>query len=277
MEKLKAAYAQCEELIKIHSKSFHKAFSLLPAEKKKAVWAVYAFCRTVDDIVDEGAEPEKELLAFEEDFKRFLNGNHDRSHYIWLALEDTFSRFDMDEEAFWDMIKGQRMDLTKTRYETLEEVFQYSYHVASTVGLMILPILAPRKKSTLRNGAIALGIAMQLTNILRDIGEDLDRDRIYLPKEVLDQFGYTKAELESGVINESFISVWEYLAFEAEAYYEEAMDTIDEYPLHSRTPVKAAAFFYKAILNKVRSNNYRVFGERNYVTQDEKISILSQM
>ncbi|MGD6817705.1 phytoene/squalene synthase family protein [Metabacillus sp. 84] len=277
MDKIKTAYAQCEELIRIHSKSFYKAFSLLPSEKKNAVWAVYAFCRTVDDIVDEGTNPEKELLAFEEEFKRFLNNGHDRGHYIWLALEDTFSRYDMDEEAFWDMIKGQRMDLTKKRYETLEEVFDYSYHVASAVGLMLLPILAPKKKKSLRNGAIALGIAMQLTNILRDIGEDLDRDRIYLPKEVMDQFGYSERELESGIISDSFISVWEYLAFEAEAYYEEAMDTISEYPLHSRTPVKAAAFFYKAILNKVRGNHYQVFGKRNYVTQDEKISILSQI
>ncbi|MTH53307.1 phytoene synthase [Bacillus mangrovi] len=277
MEKLKEAYAQCEELIKIHSKSFYKAFSLLPAEKKKAVWAVYAFCRTVDDIVDEGTDPETELQAFEEEFRLFLKREHSREKFIWLALEDTFSRYDMDEEAFWDMIKGQRMDLHKNRYDTLEEVFEYSYHVASAVGLMLLPILAPRKKALLRNGAIALGLAMQLTNILRDIGEDLDRDRIYLPKEVMDQFGCSFEQLENGVINDSFISVWEYLAFEAEAYYEEALDTIDEYPLHSRTPVKAAAYFYKAILNKVRGNQYRVFGQRNFVTQDEKVSILSQM
>lgn len=277
MDSLKKAYQQCEEIIKNHSKTFYKAFSLLPLQKKQSVWAVYAFCRTVDDIVDEGSSPESELQAFESDFQQFLEGKHQEDHYLWAALNDTFKRYDMDVDVFKDMIAGQRMDLTKKRYDSVDEVLTYSYHVAGTVGLMLLPILAPKKKELLKNGALSLGLAMQLTNILRDIGEDLDRDRIYLPKDVLEQFSCREQDLKDGLVNSSFISVWEYLAFEAEAYYEEAMDTINEYPLHSRKPVKAAALFYKAILDKIRKNNYQVFSKRNYISQDEKQHILSQM
>ena len=128
----------------------------------------------------------------------------------------------MDEAPFRDLLQGQEMDIEQQRYETLDELLIYSYHVASTVGLMLLPIIAPRKKEQLKEAAISLGIAMQLTNILRDIGEDqAERDRIYLPKHVMDQFGYTEQELQEGIVNQAFQHVWEYIAFEAEAYYEE--------------------------------------------------------
>ncbi|MCD7034913.1 squalene/phytoene synthase family protein [Metabacillus sp. GX 13764] len=264
-------------MIKQNSKTFYKAFSLLPLRKKQSVWAVYAFCRTVDDIVDEGDSPAAELAAFEQEFHLFLSGTRPSGRFLWEALEDTFSRFEMDVQAFRDMIEGQRMDLTKNRYSTVDEVLSYSYHVAGTVGLMLLPILAPKKTGVLRNSALSLGLAMQLTNILRDIGEDLDRNRIYLPKDVMNQFSCSEDDLKSGIVTEAFISVWEYMAFEAEAYYEEAMDTLHEYPLHSRKPVQAAAHFYKAILNKIRQNQYQVFSKRNFVTQDEKLSILSQL
>lgn len=102
----------------------------------------------------------------------------------------------MDEQAFLDMIKGQEMDLYKTHYETIEELEYYSYHVASTVGLMLLPILAPEHKDVLREGAISLGIGMQFTNVLRDVREDLDRGRLYLPLSVMDEHGYTEDDLK---------------------------------------------------------------------------------
>ncbi|MRX73505.1 phytoene synthase [Bacillus lacus] len=277
MDNVNQAYKQCEEVIKVHSKSFYKAFSLLPPLKKKAVWAVYTFCRTVDDIVDEGTNPQEELQLFEEKFYYFLKGSNPDDHFLWIALRDTFQRYEMDSIPFQEMIEGQRMDLTKKRYQDLGEVLNYSYHVASTVGLMLLPILAPSKAKQLRHSAISLGIAMQLTNILRDIGEDLERDRIYLPSETMERFQYTEEDLKNCEISDKFISVWESLAFEAEAYYEEAMDDLDLYPLHSRRPVKAAALFYKAILNTVRANHYAVFNHRNYVTSEEKQLIMAKM
>lgn len=279
MVDIENAYKQCEKVIKHHSKTFYKAFSLLPEKKKKAVWAVYAFCRIVDDIVDEGSSPHKELVVFEEDFHLFLSGKIPQGeyHFMWLALHDVSIQYNLQKDAFLDMITGQRMDLVKTRYNTIDEVLTYSYHVASSVGLMLLPILAPQKIEALREGAISLGLGMQLTNILRDIGDDLGRNRIYLPKELMDYYQYSEEDLRSGLINSSFVKIWENLANEAELYYQKALETMNEYPLSSRTPVKASALLYGEILTKIRKKQYKVFNEKQYVSNEEKTIILSKI
>jgi len=277
MNELVKAYQHCENIIKEHSKTFYKAFMLLPADKKKAVWAVYAFCRQVDDIVDEGENPKEELYRFKEYFDEFLKGKLPTSDPMWLALQDVFTIYEMDIEAFRDMITGQEMDLYKKLYYTEEEVMTYSYHVASTVGLMLLPILAPKNKEVLRQDAIALGQAMQLTNILRDVGEDLTRDRIYLPINRLEEAGYSIHELQQHVVNKALISVWEDIAAKAERLYEQALSTIDLYPIHSRTPVKGAAYLYRAILGSIRKKHYSVFKTKHYVSNDEKQQIISQI
>ncbi len=274
MMELKQAYSYCERIIADNSKSFYKAFSLLPKEKRKAVWAVYAFCRKVDDIVDEGSHPEPELRAFRKEFDEFLAGSIKWDDPMWLALEDVFESYDMDASAFYGLIKGQEMDLTINRYRTLDELLDYSYHVASTVGLMLLPILAPGRTALLKDGAISLGYAMQITNILRDIGEDLSRGRIYLPQEIMRKYGLAEEALGSGTVSESFIQVWEELASIAESHYERAFETINDYPLSSRVPVKGAALVYREILSTIRSKEYTVFHEKHYVTDDSKQSIL---
>ncbi|KYG60268.1 phytoene/squalene synthase family protein [Planococcus maritimus] len=271
---LKQAYSYCERIIADNSKSFYKAFSLLPKEKRKAVWAVYAFCRKVDDIVDEGSHPEPELRTFRKEFDEFLAGSIKWDDPMWLALEDVFESYDMDASAFYGLIKGQEMDLTINRYRTLDELLDYSYHVASTVGLMLLPILAPGRTALLKDGAISLGYAMQITNILRDIGEDLSRGRIYLPQEIMRKYGLAEEALGSGTVSESFIQVWEELASIAESHYERAFETINDYPLSSRVPVKGAALVYREILSTIRSKEYTVFHEKHYVTDDSKQSIL---
>ncbi|WP_226670544.1 phytoene/squalene synthase family protein [Metabacillus litoralis] len=273
------AYRQCEQVIKYHSKTFYKAFSLLPEHKRKAVWAVYAFCRIVDDIVDEGSAPHEELAFFEKEFHLFLNGKIPQGnyHFMWVALHDSFTHYDLNKDAFLDMIIGQRMDLVKTRYNTVEEVLTYSYHVASSVGLMLLPILAPNKVEELREGAIALGLGMQLTNILRDIGDDLARDRIYLPRDLMDRYQYSEQNLQKGLMNQNFINLWEHLAKEAEQHYKKAMETMNEYPIYSRTPVKASAVLYGEILSKIRKKQYKVFDEKQYVSNEEKSIILSRI
>ncbi|WP_198507821.1 phytoene/squalene synthase family protein [Bacillus sp. FJAT-45037] len=277
MSRLKAAYRDCYDIIHQHSQTFTKAFSTLPESKRNAVWAVYAFCRKVDDIVDEGSNPTEELKQFEQNFDRFLRGDLPLTDSKWVALDDVFTKFDMDEIAFYDMIRGQRMDLTKVRYETLEELEEYSYHVASTVGLMLLPVLAPNNHESLRPGGIALGLAMQITNILRDIQEDLEKDRIYLPKSVMEKHSYTEEDLRHGNVNESFIAMWEELAHRAEDLYTQALNSMDGYPLDSRLQVKGSAVLYRAILKSVRKNDYNVFKTRHYVTAEEKQEILHKM
>lgn len=273
--KLKDAYTSCEKVIATHSKSFYKAFSLLPKEKRKAVWAVYTFCRTVDDIVDEGINSEEELEQFKNDFDHFLTGAYDSENPMWVALSHVFRNYDMDVEAFRGLITGQEMDLTINRYRTMEELLNYSYHVASTVGLMLLPILAPGKTGILKEGAISLGYAMQITNILRDIGEDLKLGRIYLPEDIMGKYELCEDELRSGIVTPQFIAVWEELASKAEFHYKKAFETIHDYPLSSRVPVKGAALVYREILVTIRSKQYNVFREKHYVPEESKQAILA--
>ncbi|MGG3924463.1 phytoene/squalene synthase family protein [Metabacillus fastidiosus] len=268
------AYKYCEKVIKHHSKTFYKAFSILSKDERKAVWAVYTFCRTVDDIVDEGRNPEKELAEFKKAFEKFLQHEYDEADPMWVALHDVFVKYRMDEEAFRSLVKGQEMDLTINRYDTTEQLLDYCYHVASTVGLMLLPILAPGKEEMLRDGAVSLGIAMQLTNILRDIGEDLERNRIYLPKDMMKHYGLKKEALWLGKIDSSFIDVWEHLAEVAEQFYNEAFQSMNEYPIYSRIPVKRAAYLYREILPVIRSKRYKVFKEKHFVTEKQKRLIL---
>ncbi|ALS77522.1 phytoene synthase [Planococcus kocurii] len=275
MMDLKDAYTSCEKVIAMHSKSFYKAFSLLPKEKRKAVWAVYTFCRTVDDIVDEGLNSKEELEQFKHDFNEFIEGVYDSENPMWVALAHVFENYEMDVEAFLGLITGQEMDLTINRYRTMEELLNYSYHVASTVGLMLLPILAPGKTAVLKEGAISLGYAMQITNILRDIGEDLEMGRIYLPEEIMHKYELDEDELRSGIVSPQFIAVWECLADEAEFHYKKAFETIQDYPLSSRVPVKGAALVYREILSTIRLKEYNVFSEKHYVPDKSKQAILA--
>ncbi|WP_416149618.1 phytoene/squalene synthase family protein [Salipaludibacillus sp. HK11] len=269
------AYIQCRNVIEYHSKTFAKAFHHLPKKKRQAVWSVYAFCRQADDIVDEGMNPQYELQMFKNQLDIFAQGELPEPSFLWIALDDSFKQFNFDLAPFYEMISGQEMDLRKNRYETVKELLDYSYHVASTVGLMLLPILSPMNQAQLKESAISLGYAMQLTNILRDIGEDFDRNRIYLPHDLMRKHGYTETMLSSRQVNDAFILLWEDLATQAETYYEDALECVNLYPINARMPVKAAAHFYKGILNSVRVNHYDVFHKRAVVSSEEKREILS--
>lgn len=272
---LNQAYRFCEEIIAANSKSFYKSFSMLPKESRKAVWAIYAFCRTVDDIVDEGADPTAQLTLFKQEFHDFLNGDFNSMNPMWLALSDVFHNYDMDEEAFKSMIKGQEMDLQHRHFQTLQDVLGYSYHVASSVGLMLLPVLAPRKTGVLKEGAIALGYAMQITNILRDIDEDLQMGRLYLPAELMEKHNLGLGDLRRKVVTPAFVSVWEEMANEAEHQYRKAFETINEYPVSSRIPVKGAGMVYREILTTIRRKDYNVFGQKHFVPDQSKQRILA--
>ncbi|WP_422124228.1 phytoene/squalene synthase family protein [Planococcus sp. X10-3] len=274
---LNQAYRYCEEIIAVNSKSFYKSFSMLPKDNRKAVWAIYAFCRMVDDIVDEGTDPAAQLSLFKQEFHNFLNGDFDPTNPMWLALSDVFKNYDMDEEAYRSMIAGQEMDLEQKRYQTVEEVLGYSYHVASSVGLMLLPVLAPGKTGILKEGAIALGYAMQITNILRDIDEDLEMGRIYLPAELMKKHNLKLDDLRRKVVTPAFVAVWEEMAEEAEIQYQKAFETINEYPVTSRIPVKGAGLVYREILTTIRKKDYNVFGQKHFVPDHSKQQILAYL
>ncbi len=277
--KLEEDYAYCEKIIKHHSKSFYYAFSKLPKPKAQAIYAVYAFCRLADDTVDMIEEKElkiSQLNQLEEELRLFEKGEMiDRP--MWHALNDVFERYQMDIIPFFDQIQGQRMDIDFIAPETLDDLENYSSYVAGSVGLMLLPIIASEAKVDLRTEANSLGVAMQITNILRDVGEDLKNiNRVYLPQQLLEEENYSLESLRKNEINDQFICVWERLATHAEELYDQFNDSIHYFDVESRLSVLVSANVYRGILDAVRKKKYDCFSKRQFVTPVEMQNLTSQ-
>ncbi|CDO02568.1 Dehydrosqualene synthase [Oceanobacillus picturae] len=269
LNRLEEDYRYCEDIIKRHSKSFYYAFKRLPEHKARAVFAIYAFCRLADDSVDNSSTKEEQELALNglrQDLYLFEQ-QEEKDHPLWRALRDVFNRYDMSLQPFYDQLFGQRMDIYFRSPETMEEVEEYSYYVAGSVGLMLLPIIASEAAVDLREHAVNLGIAMQLTNMLRDVGEDyFHNGRIYLPMLELEKEGYTTKELDRQQINPGFIKVWEKMAVRAEALYDTFSEEIHYYDEDSQFPVLLSAQIYRGIIQAVRDHNYDCLKRRNYVS-----------
>ena len=277
------AYEICRQITAEYAKTFYLGTLLMPKEKSKAIWAIYAWCRLTDELVD-GAKARyttKETLAewenqLESVFAGYPIDDTD------VALVDTIQNYPMGIQPFRDMIAGQHMDLVRNRYQTFEELKLYCYRVAGTVGLMsnaVLGIGADSNGVPWEKGkpiyvpteeAIALGMAMQLTNILRDVGEDLQRDRIYLPIEDLHAFDYTEQDLIAGVVDDRWKAIMKFQIKRARAYYREAEEGIRYLIRDSRLPVWASLMLYQGILREIEANNYDVFNKRAFVSKPKK-------
>lgn len=277
------AYELCRQITAEYAKTFYFGTLLMPKEKSKAIWAIYAWCRLTDELVD-GVKAQyttKETLAtWEQQLESIFAGVAIDDTDV--ALVDTVKNYPMEIQPFRDMIAGQRMDLIRNRYQTFEELELYCYRVAGTVGLMSNAVLGIRTDA---NGvpweknhpvyvptteAIALGMAMQLTNILRDVGEDVQRDRIYLPIEDLYAFNYTEADLLAGVNDDRWKAVMKFQIKRAREYYRQAEQGIRYLIRDSRLPVWASLMLYQDILNEIEANNYDVFNKRAYVAKYKK-------
>lgn len=276
---LKKDYAYCEKVIIASSKSFYTAFSKLPKDKEKAVYAIYAFCRQADDTVDAN-EPlalKKENLAIlEAELKEFEKGKTP-NHPMWRALRDVFNRYAMTTSPFYDQLEGQKRDLDFQEITDLAALKDYSYYVAGSVGLMLLPILATKSGITesLKESAVSLGVAMQITNILRDVGEDYrENKRVYLPTELLDRHQVDLAQnVEKGPDN-NFIALWEELAEESSRGYVAFEDSITHYDSDCRFPVLVSSKLYSGIMDSVRKNNYDCLSKRNYVPEARMMELI---
>ncbi len=268
----RADFYYCEKIIKRHSKSFYYAFSKLPTEKANAVYAIYAFCRTADDCVDGNQSPMEKRQALKQ-LKKELDLFEDYAELdkpLWRALRHVFNKYDMDIKPFYDQLIGQSMDVDFNIPKTMQELESYSYYVAGSVGLMLLPVIASKSSADLHSPATDLGIAMQITNILRDIGEDFhEKNRIYLPKDELSHFQYTQNDLHKGVINVNFINLWEKMAMRAESLYSNFLFNISHFDADSRLPVYLSAQVYRGILDAVRKNEYQCLSKRNFVSKDK--------
>lgn len=284
---IEEAYEYCRKITAKYSKTFYLGTLLMPKEKRRAIWAIYVWCRRTDELVD---GPQARLTTpetldlweqqLESVFAGFPIDDPD------VALVDTLAQFPMDIQPFRDMIAGQRMDLYRNRYQTFEELKLYCYRVAGTVGLMSSAVLGI--DNSYRNApwyndqslyipkqeAIALGIANQLTNILRDVGEDAGRGRIYLPLEDLESFDYKEEDLFAGIIDQRWRNLMDFQIQRARKYYQQAESGIRALNADSRWPVWSALMLYQGILDVIEQNQYDVFNKRAFVPTPKKILYL---
>ncbi len=269
---LRVAYQTCREITRIASKTFFLASLFLAPEKRRAVWAVYAFCRTADDLVDT-TRPAAERLGRIDDLEckllSALSGGV--AEPIFAAYADAAGRFDIPLEPALALLRGARMDVTVRRYATYDELCEYCYHVASTVGLLVSPILGYASPEALEYG-ILLGRAMQLTNILRDVGEDALMGRIYLPAEDLARFGYAEDEVFESVVDARFVALMEFQIARVRSMYREAEPGIAMLAPESRYTVRLALSLYRRILRAIELNEYNVFTRRAFVPLRSKIA-----
>lgn len=240
------SYEACRLITKQYAKTFYFGTKFFDEEKRKAVWAVYAWCRRTDDIVD---KPRKEMGSLRSELAEWGERLNDvwggRAHdLIDLALVDTVQKYpDLSVDPFEDMIKGMVMDLDQNRFETFEELYVYCYRVAGTVGLMMMPIMGTAEGATFEEAlepALALGVALQLTNILRDVGEDRVRQRIYLPQEDLRRFGISEAALLKGVKDDAYVAMLKFQIERAREWYRRAEDGIPMLSPDAQLPIRAS-------------------------------------
>lgn len=263
-----------KEIAKKSKSSFYYAFNLLPAEQRDAMNTVYAFCRETDDIVDEGTSTDdikhEKLRKWRIELEKSLDGQSD--YLLINKLSKTIQNFNIPLEPFFDLIKGMEMDLQKKRYLTFNDLQTYCYNVASTVGLMCIEIFGYRHPSA-KGFAINLGIALQLTNILRDIKKDAEKGRIYLPKEDLDKFNYNESDLFSNTYNENFQRMMEYQVQRAREYFNAATACLNREDKKAMFAARAMQHIYSRMLNKIVDADYNVYQNKIKISTFKKVGI----
>ena len=282
---LENAYEICRQETAQWAKTFYLGTMLLPQAKRKAIWAIYVWCRRTDELMDSPeaqARPVKELSdrldKWEEKTKSIFSGKI--TDDLDAVLADTIEKFPQSIEPYLDMIEGQRMDLYRKRYETFKELELYCYRVAGTVGLMTQRVMgldpayteapwsSPPNPS---EAAIALGIANQLTNILRDVGEDRGRGRIYIPQEDLEKFGYSEEDLMSGKLNTQWKELMAFQLDRAREWFKRSEAGVKWLSADARWPVWTSLRLYRGILDAIERLDYDVFNNRAYVNRWVKI------
>lgn len=277
-------FKYCEAIIKKYSKSFYAAFSRLPKYKAQAVYAVYAFCRQADDAIDKYQESErlewmarqlleiKKSITQERPARKVFDGLEEDA--MWRALMVTFDVFDLDFAPFEDMLEGQRQDVSFTQPQTEAELSRYSYYVAGSVGLMLLPILS-KQASKIQEPAKQLGEAMQRTNILRDIGQDLMVQRVYLPRETMEIFNISFEDIQQHKRHQAFIDLWEYEATQAEQLYRASYRMLPFIDADCQEALLSAALIYRENLALVRDYDYNVYNlEKREIPLTRKMALI---
>jgi 15-cis-phytoene synthase len=288
------AFAAARSICRQHARSFYFASFFLPRHKRDAAYSVYAFCRMIDDAIDQNDDSiesssvsscsscgglDKRLELFRDRLDEIYSGTlelpnpefRSETQHALFAFSRTVQRFEIPKEYFLDLAEGCRMDLSVKRYATWESLEKYCYHVAGVVGLMMCGIFGVQSTEA-REHAIAMGNAMQLTNILRDVREDWDRGRVYLPLEDLARFGYSEGNLSRGVTNDAFRRLMKFEVARARSLYREGSKGLcwlaDD---GSRLTASAMAVIYSGILDAIERQNYDVFRRRAHLTTGQKL------
>lgn len=265
---LDRAYAYCATLTSTHSRTFFMATGLLPSEKRRAMRALYAFCRLSDDIVDHAQGNAAEALAVWQ--RSVLAPEPPPGDLVALAWADTRLRYGIPQRYAEQLINGVGRDLCQQRYRTFEEVVMYAYGVASTVGLMSMHIIGFAGEQAIPY-AIKLGIALQLTNILRDVGEDWRSRRVYLPTDEMTAYGLTEADLDRGQVDDRWRAFLRFQIARNRRLYAQADPGIALLSGDGRFAVAEALELYRAILDDIEAHDYDVFNRRAHVSAWNKV------
>jgi phytoene synthase len=249
----------CSRLTRKSRSNFYYSFLFLAKDKRQAMYAVYAFCRSVDDIADgqaSGAEKRGRLDEWRCELDRCYEGKP--GHPISVRLAQSMRRFPIPKELFEELIAGVEMDLTQHRYPTFHDLYEYCYRVAGVVGLMCIEIFGYRNPKA-KDYAINLGVALQLTNIMRDVRVDAERGRIYLPQEELARFGYTEEELRRGAYTPTFVELMRFSAARARRYFQNARELLAAEDRRSLVAAEIMGAIYYRLLEAIEASGYRVF------------------
>jgi phytoene synthase len=268
-----SSYAACEAIARRAASSFFPAFRVLPTPQRRGMWALYAFLRIADDISDDPAPAEDKRSRLEDwrtGLEQALAGTY--QHAIFAALADTIQRYRIPPVYFFEALDGVAMDLSPRTYSTFAELRQYCYRVASVVGLSCIHIWGFRGDRAVEH-AVSAGIAFQLTNILRDLGEDAARGRVYLPQQDLDRFGYAPQRLTRGERDESFRELMRFEIARARQFYEESWPLVPLLAPAGRAVFLLMARTYRAILDVIERCDYDVFTQRVKVGRWTKLAL----
>ena len=262
------SYAYCVGVARSRAKNFYYSFVLLSAQQRKAMCAIYAFMRYCDDLSDEPGASKTAVERWQADMEEALQGRFG-DHPVWPAFHHTVRRFGIPHDYFREMIAGISSDLEPRTLQTFDELYRYCYQVASVVGLTIIHIFGFDTRSALPL-AEKCGVAFQLTNILRDIREDAERGRIYLPAEDLERFGVTAEELSAGKRSPQFLALMQFEAARARTYYDDSRPLLDLIHPRSRSSLWALISIYSNLLDRIVETNYDVFTRRVRLSLFEK-------
>ncbi len=265
---IEQSYQYCMRVARTRAKNFYYSFLLLSAQQRKAMCAIYAFMRYCDDLSDEPGATLAAIERWRSEMEAALAGKFS-GHPLWPAFHHTVRRFGIPHGYFREMVNGVASDLEPRRFETFDQLYSYCYQVASVVGLTTIHIFGFDTRSALPL-AEKCGVAFQLTNILRDLREDAERDRVYLPLEDLRRFDVTEEELRAGKRAESFLGLMRFEAARARAYYDEALPLLDLVHPRSRSSLWALISIYSRLLERIEASNYDVFTRRVRLSPLEK-------